>query len=126
MKAQSKIYYLGHHFNTLEVNTCIGDTSGVHQLASGDELPEDITPFYSLYGHISGEGLECIGDFTTFEAACDVAVKLGGLEKEPVFNDYTKKEFIDFLVETLIPDLKDSGYESIPTDFETAVQFLTV
>jgi hypothetical protein len=33
---------------------------------------------FSIYGHIEGEGFECIGDFNSFDAACSVAEKLGG------------------------------------------------
>ena len=35
-----------------------------------------------------------------------------------------KQDFIDFLVTTLIPDLKDSGMEATAEDFESAVFFM--
>lgn len=40
--------------------------------------PEDPV-VWSLYGRTPDAGAECIGDFTTFEAACDAARKLGGV-----------------------------------------------
>jgi hypothetical protein len=33
---------------------------------------------FSIYGHIEESGFECIGDFHSFDAACEVAEKLGG------------------------------------------------
>ena len=43
-----------------------------------EDLPEEGPVCWNLYGHICNEGLECIGDFPSFEAACEVAEKLGG------------------------------------------------
>jgi hypothetical protein len=81
MKAQSKNYTLphGNGFDALEVHTCFDDPLiGSDRYEAGDEIIEG--SFYTLYGgHVSSYGLECIGDFTTFEAACAVAEKLGGL-----------------------------------------------
>jgi len=37
---------------------------------------------------------------------------------------WTRYEFIEFLEETLIPDLKESGYIYTAEDFETAVYFM--
>lgn len=80
MKAQSKYYTLphGNGFDALEVHTCRDFDGAVEQLNNSEEL--EAGDFFSLYGHESGAGLECIGDFTTFEAACAVAEKLGGAE----------------------------------------------
>ena len=36
----------------------------------------------------------------------------------------TKEQFICFLEETLIPDLKESGMDFTAEDFETAVYFM--
>ena len=36
----------------------------------------------------------------------------------------TKTQFIHFLEETLIPDLKESGMDFTAEDFETAVYFM--
>jgi hypothetical protein len=78
MKAQSKFYNLphGNGFDALEVHTCRDDGECVEQLNNSEDL--EAGDFFSLYGHIAGLGLECIGDFTTFEAACTVAENLGG------------------------------------------------
>lgn len=40
------------------------------------------------------------------------------------FNGWTKDEFIEYLLNTLIPDLKESGREATAEDFETTVAFL--
>lgn len=35
-----------------------------------------------------------------------------------------RERFIEFLTETLIPDLEEAGYEGTPQDFRTAVKFM--
>lgn len=81
-KAQSKFYALTHAngFSGLEIHTCRDqdlNEGNTYQLDGDEELlPGD---FFTLYGCEIGAGLECIGDFTTFEAACAVAEKLGGV-----------------------------------------------
>ena len=79
--AQSKFYTLIHDngFNALEIHTCRDiPLLGCERLDNGDPLID--SDFFTLYGHASGVGLVQIGDFTTFEAACAVAEKLGGVE----------------------------------------------
>ena len=39
-------------------------------------------------------------------------------------NDWTRKDFIDFLQSTLIPDLRDSGLDATADDFDTAIFFM--
>ena len=39
-------------------------------------------------------------------------------------NGWTKKDFIDFLQSTLIPDLIDSGLEATADNFDTAIFFM--
>ena len=39
-------------------------------------------------------------------------------------NDWTKKDFIDFLQSTLIPDLRDSGLDAKADNFDTAIFFM--
>jgi hypothetical protein len=34
--------------------------------------------FWSLYGHIPGQGVECIGDFASFEAAAEIYARITG------------------------------------------------
>jgi hypothetical protein len=36
----------------------------------------------------------------------------------------TKEEFLSYLRETLIPDLRESGNEGMVTDFEAAILFI--
>jgi hypothetical protein len=83
MKAQSAYYTLGqaHGYDALEVHTvAIFFDDCAETLFDGDDLPEEGTVCWSLYGHICNEGLECVGDFLSFEAACEVAEKLGGVK----------------------------------------------
>lgn len=126
--AQSALFELphGNGFDTLEVHTVYEDhDQHVEQIAAGDEIPDDCPHYWSLYGHVTGEGLHCIGDFNSFEAACDMATKLGGQLEPKQVNDWTRERFIIYLNETLIPDLKSSGYEATAEDFETAIQFMS-
>lgn len=37
---------------------------------------------------------------------------------------WNRQEFVDFLENTLIPDLKDSGHVETAKDFETAIEFI--
>ena len=82
VKAQSKFYNLphGNGFDALEVHTCRTYSDGIgNDSVDKVDHSEDVQPgdFFSLYGHTTGTGNECIGDFTTFEAARDTAEKLG-------------------------------------------------
>ena len=80
-KAQSAYYTLGqvNGYDALAVHTVATFFDGyAEQIQDGEDLPEEGPVFWSLYGHICNEGFECIGDFVSFEAACEVAEKLGG------------------------------------------------
>jgi hypothetical protein len=82
-KAQSAYYTLGkvNGYDALKVHTVATFFDGyAEQILDGDDLPEEGTVCWSLYGHTPNEGLECIGDFISFEAACEVAEKLGGVK----------------------------------------------
>ncbi len=80
MKAQSAYFLLPNTtgYDALEVHTVIEISGFAESLSSGEEIPEADALYWSLYGHTPNEGLECIGDFISFEAACEVADKLGG------------------------------------------------
>lgn len=80
MKAQSAHLFLPYAagYDALEVHTVIEISGFAESLSSGEEIPEADALYWSLYGHTPNEGLECIGDFISFEAACEVADKLGG------------------------------------------------
>ena len=80
-KAQSAYYTLGrvNGYDALEVHTVATFFDDcAEQICDGEDLPEEGPVCWSLYGHTCNEGLECIGDFISFEAACEVAEKLGG------------------------------------------------
>ncbi len=56
---------------------------GVREFGKGkhrhcEQVPDDEAQFWSLYGHIPGQGLDCIGDFKTREHAEEVYARLTG------------------------------------------------
>jgi hypothetical protein len=56
---------------------------GVREFDDGDgkyceQVPDDEAMFWSLYGHIPGAGLECIGDFKTRAFAEEVYERITG------------------------------------------------
>jgi hypothetical protein len=82
-KAQSAYYTLGivNGYDALEVHTVATFFDDyAEQIQDGEDLPEEGPVCWSLYGHICNEGLERIGDFVSFEEACEVAEKLGGVK----------------------------------------------
>ena len=84
MKAQSEYYSLPQNngYDALEVHTVETFSDDYAELiCDGEDLPEGGLVCWSLYGHIPNEGIECIGNFDSFEAACSTAEKLGGVAK---------------------------------------------
>lgn len=57
-------------FDSYEVHGCKDFGDYVEQ------VPDAEAQFWSLYGHIPGQGVECIGDFTTREAAEEVQERI--------------------------------------------------
>ena len=56
---------------------------GVAEFGTGsdrfcEQVCEDEAQFWSLYGHIPDEGLECIGDFKSRQAAEEVRDRITG------------------------------------------------
>jgi hypothetical protein len=56
---------------------------GIREFGKGkdrycEQVPDDEAQFWSLYGHIPGQGVECIGDFTTREHAEEVYARITG------------------------------------------------
>lgn len=43
-----------------------------------EQVPDTEAQFWSLYGHIPGEGLECIGDFSSRAAAEEIRQRITG------------------------------------------------
>jgi hypothetical protein len=43
-----------------------------------EEVPDDEAEFWSLFGHIPGQGIDCIGDFATREHAEEVFARITG------------------------------------------------
>jgi hypothetical protein len=77
VKAQSKIIpFKGTGYNRLEVHTCFDTGDNVEREPQGEDLAEDISYFWSLYGINLDGTREALGDFNSFEAACEIAEKL--------------------------------------------------
>jgi hypothetical protein len=43
-----------------------------------EQVPDDEAQFWSLFGHIPGQGLDCIGDFKTREHAEEIYARITG------------------------------------------------
>ncbi|MBX6316166.1 MAG: hypothetical protein IRY99_25135 [Isosphaeraceae bacterium] len=43
-----------------------------------ETVPDDEAEFWSLFGHIPGQGIDCIGDFKTREHAEEVFARITG------------------------------------------------
>lgn len=58
-------------FDDFEINPCIcaGDEGNYEQISVTDPIKADI---WSLFGHVAGEGLFCIGDFDSYEGANEI------------------------------------------------------
>ena len=68
--------HLPVRFDTYEIR-------GVREFDDGagkfcEQVPDDEAQFWSLYGHIPGQGLECIGDFKTRGDAEEVYARITG------------------------------------------------
>lgn len=66
-------------FTLLEVHPCVENPDGCERIPDGEPLPAGA--FYTLYGFSPLRLWIAIGDFSSFEFACEVARMLGG---EPV------------------------------------------
>jgi hypothetical protein len=56
---------------------------GVREFGRGksrhcEQVPDEEAQFWSLYGHIPGQGVECIGDFKSREFAEEVYARITG------------------------------------------------
>ena len=59
------------------------EVHGVREFDEGgnkwcEQVPDDGALFWSLYGHIPGEGVDCIGDFKTRQHAEEVYARITG------------------------------------------------
>lgn len=59
-------------FDAYEIHGCRAFGGDVEQ------VPDAEAQFWSLYGHIPGQGLECIGDFSSCAAAEDIRQRITG------------------------------------------------
>lgn len=56
----------------------------------------------------------------------EIEHKLASMEvAAPKADDWTRETFLDYLEESLIPDLIESGSEATAQDFRTAIKFLS-
>jgi hypothetical protein len=112
------------------------EISGVRAFGSGAErycepVPDTDAEFWSLYGHIPGEGVECIGDYKSRQAAEEMYARITGRRfsnlqppdrcgrfSKVVFeytDDDTRTSLIDLLADSL------HWCESKSIDFEQAL-----
>lgn len=68
------------------------EISGVREYGKGkhrfcERVSDDEAQFWSLYGHIPGQGADCIGDFTTREHAEEIYARITGRD----FDEQTHK-----------------------------------
>jgi hypothetical protein len=73
---ESKSRSLPTRFDLYEIH-------GVREFDDGggkycEQVPDDEAEFWSLYGHIPGAGLECIGDFKTRALAEEIYQRITG------------------------------------------------
>jgi hypothetical protein len=59
------------------------EISGVREYSEGvssfcEQVDDEGAQFWSLYGHIPGQGVECIGDFKTRELAEETYARITG------------------------------------------------
>jgi hypothetical protein len=73
-------------YGSLVEFTCFDEyeVHGVREFGKGrkkhcEQVDDHEAQFFSLYGHIPGQGLECIGDFRTREHAEEVYARITGL-----------------------------------------------
>ena len=72
----------GPVFDAIEIAPVVevDPSAGCEAFHSLDEIPEALRPwtFWSVYGHTTGEGVTCIGDFNSAEQALDIVRRLFG------------------------------------------------
>lgn len=60
-----------------------------------EQVTDDKAQFWSLYGHIPGEGLECIGDFSSRAAAEEICQRItGGSQMLRVLQEAQLKDWV--------------------------------
>jgi hypothetical protein len=69
------------------------EVHGVREFGRGknrfcEQVPDEKARFWSLYGHIPGQGADCIGDFKTREHAEEVYARITGRH----YGDDSRKE----------------------------------
>jgi hypothetical protein len=57
-----------------------------------EQVPDDEAEFWSLFGHIPGQGADCIGDFTTREHAEEIYARITGRPYGPRHQATSKQE----------------------------------
>jgi hypothetical protein len=73
---------LGPVFDTLELAPVaqVDSDGACEPFETVDDIPEELrdSAFWSIYGHTPGEGVQCLGDFTTRADAIEVLMRLLG------------------------------------------------
>jgi hypothetical protein len=64
------------HFDNYEVHGVADFGRGRNR--HSEQVADDKAQYWSLFGHIPGQGLECIGDFKTRQQAEDILARITG------------------------------------------------
>ena len=94
-----------------------------------EQVAEDEATFWSIFGHIPGEGSACIGDFRTREHAEDIYARITGrcYATEPKNSISRQPESWDAMLAALrfaLPLMEDLANSSDNTDEHRAAQLM--
>ena len=65
-------------YDNYEIHGCIERPSGPGHESYAEQCPDDEAQYWTLYGHIPGEGVQAIGDFATRWQAEEVYYRITG------------------------------------------------
>jgi hypothetical protein len=65
-------------YDNYEIHGCVERPSGPGYESYAEQCPDDEADFWTLFGHIPGEGVQAIGDFATREDAEEVYYRIAG------------------------------------------------
>jgi len=69
------------YFDNYEISGCKRYGAGTPD-SYDEQASDDEAEFWSLYGHIPGSGVECIGDFHTRAHAEEIFTRITGLQSD--------------------------------------------
>ena len=69
---------LNRKFDNYEIHGCVERPSGPGYESYVEQCPDDEADYWTLFGHISGEGIQAIGDYATREDAEELYQRITG------------------------------------------------